>query len=128
MSLARTTEPDLLFRRFWDAYLDCALWASVGDDGEPLDSGNGRPTLWGDGVLLDLRFQARLFWDANVGDVWSEPERAGHDFWLTRNGHGAGFWDGDWPDAVGDRLTKASEAFGSCDLYVGDDGRLYSYT
>ena len=23
-------------------------------------------------------------------------EYAGHDFWLTRNGHGAGFWDGDW--------------------------------
>ena len=21
-----------------------------------------------------------------------------HDFWLTRNGHGAGFWDGDWPE------------------------------
>ena len=26
-------------------------------------------------------------------------ERIGHDFWLTRNGHGAGFWDGDWDDA-----------------------------
>jgi|TARA_R110000744_G_scaffold366338_1_gene475354 hypothetical protein len=28
-----------------------------------------------------------------------ECERIGHDFWLTRNGHGAGFWDGDWNDA-----------------------------
>lgn len=24
-----------------------------------------------------------------------EPERFGHDFWLTRAGHGAGFWDRD---------------------------------
>lgn len=24
---------------------------------------------------------------------WSDDERAGHDFWLTRAGHGAGFWD-----------------------------------
>lgn len=30
------------------------------------------------------------------GFSFSECERIGHDFWLTRNGHGAGFWDGDW--------------------------------
>jgi len=34
--------------------------------------------------------------------------QAGHDFWLTRNGHGAGFWDGDWPE-TGDALTEASK-------------------
>jgi len=43
---------------------------------------------------------------------------------MTRNGHGAGFWDGDWPDD-GDRLTKASEAYGTFDLYVGDDGEIH---
>lgn len=52
-------------------------------------------------------------------------ELAGHDFWLTRNGHGAGFWDGDW-EGSGDTLTAASKEYGSFDLYVGDDGRLYS--
>jgi hypothetical protein len=25
----------------------------------------------------------------------------------------------------GERLTRASKAFGGCDLYVGDDGKLY---
>ena len=49
---------------------------------------------------------------------------AGHDFWLTRNEHGAGFWDGDWP-LTGDSLTALSKAFGSCELYAGDDGKLY---
>jgi hypothetical protein len=49
----------------------------------------------------------------------------GHDFWLTRNGHGAGFWDGDWPKEAGDRLTKACEEFGEFDLYIGDDGMIY---
>ena len=33
---------------------------------------------------------------------------AGHDYWLTRNGHGAGFWDRDL-GKVGDELTKACE-------------------
>lgn len=49
---------------------------------------------------------------------------AGHDFWLTRVGHGAGFWDGDWP-IHGDALTEICKKFGEVDLYVGDDGKIY---
>jgi hypothetical protein len=59
------------------------------------------------------------------GETFTAIERAGHDFWLTRNGHGAGFWDGDWPEDVGERLTAASKTFGECFLYVGDDGRIH---
>lgn len=65
-----------------------------------------------------------------TGEVVCGPDfgalgRAGHDFWLTRNGHGCGFWDGDWPEPMADQLTKAAKAFGECDLYAGDDGKLY---
>ena len=42
----------------------------------------------------------------------------------SREGHGCGFWDGDWP-ITGDILTKASEAYGEMYLYVGDDGKIY---
>ena len=42
--------------------------------------------------------------------------RNGHDFWLTRNGHGAGFWDRGYPDEVGDALTEAAHAFGEAYL------------
>jgi len=56
------------------------------------------------------------------GDPWGT---AAHDFWLTRNGHGAGFWDGDWPEPMAAALTKAAKTFGGCDLYAGVDGRLY---
>jgi len=59
------------------------------------------------------------------GPDFGELGRAGHDFWLTRNGHGAGFWDGDWPEPMADALKKAAKAFGECNLYAGDDGRLY---
>jgi hypothetical protein len=50
--------------------------------------------------------------------------QVGHDFWLTRNGHGAGFWDRGIGD-YGDALTEHAHSFGASDVYVGDDGRLY---
>ena len=39
---------------------------------------------------------------------------------------GAGFWDGDWKEPHGDRLTELSKTFGEVDLYVGDDGKIYA--
>lgn len=42
----------------------------------------------------------------------SDEEHAGRDFWYTRNGHGCGFWDGDWPKDIGEKLTDAAKSFG----------------
>lgn len=50
--------------------------------------------------------------------------RAGHDFWLTRNRHGSGFWDGDLGEA-GDALTTAAHSYGERSLYRGDDKLIY---
>jgi hypothetical protein len=61
---------------------------------------------------------------AENSSMYASDSQAGHDFWLTRNHHGAGFWDGDYPEH-GDTLTKKSHEFGECDLYVGDDGLIY---
>lgn len=52
------------------------------------------------------------------------PFTAGLDFWLTRNGAGAGYWDRGLGD-IGDALTKAAEATGRRALYQGDDKQLY---
>ena len=58
-------------------------------------------------------------------DLVSESaERAGHDFLLTRNGHGAGFWDGDWPEAEGRELTKHAKAQGTAAYEIDDDGNI----
>ncbi len=56
---------------------------------------------------------------------YSAWQQAGHDFWFTRNGHGVGFWDGDWPEPQASQLDKAAKSFGSADMYVGDDGLIY---
>ena len=51
-------------------------------------------------------------------------EQVGHDLWLTRNGHGAGFWDRGLGE-LGDELSELATACGSSDLYVGDDDLIY---
>jgi len=47
-------------------------------------------------------------------------KKAGIDFWLTRNGHGAGFWDGDWPKYECERFIEIAEAFGSVEPILTD--------
>jgi hypothetical protein len=55
---------------------------------------------------------------------------AGHDFWLTRNGHGAGFWDGDWRSELKDAdwnpgpMTKASKDAGELDPWIDENGKV----
>jgi hypothetical protein len=117
------------FGDFLNAYIECALWSSTdnSDDqgGEPLDA-NYSPDDIAPETLERMRADCAKFYAANRDDIGGEDARAGHDFWLTRNGHGAGFWDGDWPEEIGERLTAASKAFPEVDLYVGDDGLIYS--
>lgn len=52
--------------------------------------------------------------------------RAAVDFYLTRNRHGGGFWDGGWLPKSAKVLTDASHQAGSGELYVGDDGKIYA--
>lgn len=116
---------------FTQSYIITAFWSSNDESdesgGEPLENNYD----WRDLAPAELQKMVAdcvKFEDQN-SDLLDglDRSRAGHDFWLTRNGHGAGFWDGDYEDAVGEKLTQASHAFGECDIYVGDDGKLYLY-
>lgn len=111
---------------FTEAYITAALWAETDDDGTPLDSGDyelAEETR--QRMIADCaKFQAEnpvIFTDEYPGTL----EQAGHDFWLTRNRHGAGFWDRGH-GTIGEVLTNAAKSFGQCDLYIGDDGLIYS--
>jgi|SRR5579872_930254 len=112
------------------AYIECALWSTTDEStpqgGEPLDTNYG-PTDLTPETLERMRADCEAFLNANTGDIGTAYTRTGHDFWLTRNRHGAGFWDGDWPEDVGERLTRAAHAFGECELYVGDDAKVYAF-
>lgn len=120
---------------FTKAYIECALWSSTDDNDSPMDGEYSVSDLAPECLERMIADCAKFQKDAIEEIAWdnleyfphrcSTHEKAGHDFWLTRNGHGAGFWDGDWKEPAATRLTDAAKAFGSCDLYVGDDGQVY---
>lgn len=114
--------------RFTRAYVDAMFWASTEAGGRPLDvrygSGDLADDAW-DRICTDCR----KFYEAHGipeydHPIYSDAYMAGHDFWLTRNGHGAGFWSRDLGE-IGDKLTEAAKAFGECRAYVGDDGLIH---
>jgi len=124
---------------FLRGYVECALWStndeSTPSGGVPLDSKYGIEDI-DPRTLERMRADCERFQEENaeslalycervtVTDGSSAESYAGHDFWLTRNHHGAGFWDrGVGP--VGDALTASTDAWGECYLYVGDDGKIH---
>ena len=115
------------------AYIECALWSSVhydapDADGVPMDDLVDLDDLAAD-TLTSLSSELNDFVSLcyYLGLSWDEctDEQIGHDFWLTRNGHGAGFWDRGL-GSLGEALSSAARTFGSCDLYIGDDGNIYA--
>jgi len=113
---------------FLQAYIVAALWSSTDEatpeGGEFLDANFGPDDLAPE-TIEKMEADCERFQAENAKDIEGNEEQAGHDFWLTRNFHGSGYWDGDWPEA-GDRLTEVCKKYPEVDLYVGDDGLIYS--
>jgi len=113
---------------FTRAYLECALWSSTDEStsqgGEPMDANYSIEDI--EPATIDHAIDECKRFQEQAGDlIVPDLGRAGHDFWLTRNGHGAGFWDGDWPEEDGDKLTELSKQFGEYHLYVSYLGSIY---
>ena len=122
------------------AYLECAAWCtndeSTPQGGQPFDALEGWRDLLAPEVIERAEKDCEAFKEANQRDLggaldpesagdWSD-EQAGHDLWLTRCGHGSGFWDRDFGSKAGRQsLSDAARAMGNLDLYLGDDGRIY---
>ena len=135
---------------FIRAYVNCALWSTVNEkvyEETGIDEHLGTQYFYEDlteKTLQDIkedctsflreRNVARVIYECclNEGKTLADGysynafELAGHDFWLTRNGHGTGFWDyGRWAQPFDKYLDAIATSYGTSDLYVGDDGLLY---
>jgi len=111
---------------FIASYVETALWSSTDDEGTPLDENYG-PQDIAPATLREMAKDCVSFLEHHgelVAESGLSPKRAGHDFWLTRNRHGEGFWD-EGLGRVGDELTDAAHAYGSFDLYVGSDDLIH---
>ena len=141
------TERTPAMQDFIDAYLVAALWSSTDDDGNPLDESGAE--LHPD-AHTKLESFAEAFAhehadllaravcrpshnDTYIDDDGAQRYRAaygwdyaGHDLWLTQHHHGAGYWDRDLPDDLGDALTDAAQRYAETPLYMGDDGMIYA--
>jgi len=113
-----------------DQYIETALWSSILNDaqggGEPFDQNYDGSDL-ADETCEQMEKDCTAF-EERAGSLLDglDLSDVGHDFWLTRNGHGAGFWDGDYEKEIGEKLTALSKEFGECNLYLGDDGKIYA--
>jgi hypothetical protein len=113
---------------FLASYIETALWSSTDDKGIPLDNSEYSDTELAPETLERMRADCESFCAKLTGTTYLEDfdvTQLAHDFWLTRNGHGAGFWDGDYPKELGQKLTDIAHSFGECALYVGDDNKFY---
>ena len=121
-----TTSMDLLIQSAVHGYIECALWASTGDDERPLDDDYCFGDI-ADATYAEMAADVCRFLADNWDDCMNHGcgmVQVGHDLWLTRNGHGAGFWDRGLGE-IGDRLSEAARAMGEVHLWVDDDGKVH---
>jgi hypothetical protein len=127
---------------FTRGYIVASLWSTNDEStpagGVPLDDNYDHHDI-SNKTLAAMEADCEKFQNDNADDLalaydlyivtdGTDPQSyAGHDFWLSRNGHGANFLDRNelWKH-LRDRLQKAAEAMGGVNLYVGDDKRIYA--
>jgi len=129
------------------AYLECALWAendeSTPSGGEPLDRNYTVKDFAAESVtqalsecaaFVERMAEARAVWGDKAEEEGVELDEGnfdssdvGHDFWLSRNGYGAGFFDS--PEKYGEELAEIyqdlARAAGERHAIVGGGGKIY---
>lgn len=119
---------------FMRGYVEAMLWANTfvereNEEGESEDVHYWyqTPGRWWEDTPVNVD-DAETFWDAHCyvilsldfggrGNDWTNAELSGHDFALTRNGHGTGFWDRGLGD-IGYMLSNSAAAYGTHTLIL----------
>ena len=104
-----------------DSYLSAALWTS--EEQEDFDGLND------DDFSEETEKKAfeDVEWFVKVAGKYLNnisDDMIGHDLWLTRNGHGAGFWDRGYDEETYKHLVDICDFMGYADIYVSDDGKI----
>lgn len=114
---------------FTQGYIEALFFTDSGDSDDEIQE-QGFSDFHPDSLAAVID-ECKRFQDENLTELENAysvsgygEAQAGHDFWLTRNGHGAGFWDRQLGD-VGDTLTAACKAYGECYPGLTDDGKVW---
>lgn len=126
----------LNFDEFLSAYVAALLWSSPDEKGDFLDAaGNELSPEAQAACVADCRRFVSVAGDDMTHylhlikpvPTYTASDCAGHDFWLTRAGHGVGFWDRGLGE-LGDRLSALcghGTQFPNREPYIGDDQKVY---
>lgn len=125
-------EDQAAVQTMYKAYVNCALWATAtcGEDGEctgVLENEFSEDDL-SDEAREAVREEVWSFYRQALGLILEAQqkgytlERCGHDLFLTRERHGAGFWDRGL-GKLGDELTAMAHDMGGTD-WEGFAGHL----
>lgn len=111
---------------FLKGYIETALW--LAEDEMTLETKDSRGELARilPAVLKEMAEDCEAFWQAHSEELGTDYERAGSDFFLSRNGHGAGYFDGDYGDHCR-TLQLAARVYGTFALVVPASGSIYSH-
>jgi hypothetical protein len=110
---------DIQLNEFERAYFEAALWTAELES-HSVDEIDKRHIENSRKEIAAFR-ETAAYKDAIETGLWTEAQ-AGHDFWLTRNHHGAGFWDryssGEGYD-LGQKLTELSHKYPEIFVFEG---------
>jgi len=108
---------------FTEAYLEAAFWTEEQEIGS-------EPTFFDidPHALTKVLKDCADFQEQNAQLLENlDDSQCGHDFLLTRNGHGVGFQDRGYPKVVANALSASCDTFGEVWVELGDDGKVYGF-
>lgn len=110
---------------FTRAYVTAMLWSTTSSNTDhPFDRDYEESDLTYE-AIADIVEECAWFQEEYKEHIEYRWRQAGHDFWLTREGHGAGFWDGDWEEPAATVLTDACKPFKENASVWEENGELH---
>ncbi len=112
--------------QYYSQFFDTMIWADI--DGS--DDIENDYDVWDiDKLTLTRLIEDLDYFFEQAEDILEasdyDHDKACHDFYLTRQGHGAGFWEADHcTKEQGEKLTEIAESLGSLCI-IEDNGYLY---
>lgn len=99
---------------FCAAYFQAVDFTETGDTDQPESGAELDEDFIRESTIDCLAFHSRIYCYLSLDNI----EQAGHDFWLTRNGHGTGFWDREEIyGAYTEKFTDIAQSFGEAYAY-----------
>lgn len=117
-----------------DNYLEAALWTDEEELIENYNKENPNDTLEnGHFTIYDFTEETKIKSTEDIKKFMElvgsaadgiDDGMIGHDFWLTRNGHGANFLDREYPEDIKNTLYRVASEFKGVNLSIDEDKKL----